>query len=107
MNVFTALKLIQIDHRDLDPHTVTITDAAGKPDNVLSGLLTDVLTNVNLFTDWNAENSARGLVDRLHSCTPLPRDVLDEYRKILEQEIAGINFSVRRGTVELVYKPLI
>ncbi|WP_125570511.1 hypothetical protein [Lacticaseibacillus songhuajiangensis] len=107
MNVFTALKLIQIDHHGLDPHNVIITDDTGKPDNVLTGLLTDVLTNVNLFTDWNAENSAPGLVERLHNCTPLPSDVLDEYRKILEQEIAGINFSVRRGTVELVYKPLI
>lgn len=107
MNVFTALQLLQIDHRDLVPGTVTITDDRGKPDNVLSDLLTDVLTNVNLFTDLNAASSAAGLVELLHNVTPLPHDVLDEYRKILEQDIAGINFSSRRGAVELVYKPLI
>ncbi|WDF82724.1 hypothetical protein PQ472_00355 [Lacticaseibacillus pabuli] len=107
MNVFTALQLIHIDHADLNQRTVIITDEGGKPDSVLSGLLSDVLTNIAIFADIKKANSPLGLIDQLRSCTPLPADVLDEYQKLLEQEIAGVNFAAHKGIVELVYKPLI
>jgi len=107
MNVFTALQLIRIDHANLDQRTVVITDDNGKPDNVLSGLLSDVLTNIAIFADINKANSPLSLIEQLRSCTPLPADVLDEYQKLLEQEIAAVNFAAHKGIVELVYKPLI
>ncbi|WP_155287916.1 hypothetical protein [Lacticaseibacillus zhaodongensis] len=107
MNVFTALQMIQIDHQELNPNIVFVTDEEGKPDNVLSGLVHDVLTNVAIFADLHTARDAEDLIDQLHANTPLPDDVLDEYRKILEQEIAGINFSAHKQVVELIYRPLL
>lgn len=107
MNVFTALQFLQVDHAPLNHTNVIITDAEGKPDAILSELLDDVLGKIAIFGNLAAASSAEGVIDQLRMFTPLRDDVLDEYQKILEQDIAGINFAAKKQVVELIYQPLI
>jgi hypothetical protein len=73
----------------------------------MSELLADVLNKIAIFGDLNAAGSPEGIIDQLRMFTPLRDDVLDEYTKILTQDIAGINFAARKEVVELIYKPLV
>lgn len=107
MNVFIALKLIRLNHRALTPSDIIITDASGKPDSLLTDLLADILSSLSIFADLQSATCPTALVDQLRDCTPLREDVLAEYTKLLEQEIAGINVVPQKQLVELVYKPLI
>lgn len=107
MNVFHALKLIQFDHQPLNHQEVVITAPDGKPDAELSDLLSDCLNKIDIFIDWDKENTVADVIDDLHLLTPLPYDVLDEYQKILEQPISGVNFARRKRLIELIYQPLI
>lgn len=107
MNVFNALKLIQFDHQPLNHQQVVITDANGKPDAQLSELLADCLSKVDIFIDFNTTNSVADVIDDLHLLTPLPYDVLEEYQKVLEQHIVGVNFASQKELIELIYEPLV
>ncbi|MFD1486149.1 hypothetical protein ACFQ5J_13025 [Lacticaseibacillus baoqingensis] len=107
MNVFTALKMIQFDHQPLNHQQVVITDPSGKPDAQLTDLLADCLSKIDIFINFDTTQSVADVIDDLHLLTPLPYDVLEEYQKILEQHITGVNFASHKQLVELVYTPLV
>lgn len=107
MNVFTALQFLQVNHQPLNQTNVVITDTDGKPDAILSELLADVMGKIAIFGNIKAAGSPEGIVDQLRMFTPLHDDVLDEYQKILEQDISGINFAPQKNLVEFIYQPLI
>lgn len=102
MNVFTALKMLQINHTMLNQTNVVITDAQGKPNALLSELLADALAKVLIFGDLATATTPTGLVDQLRMFTPLREEVLDEYEKILGEKIIGINFATKKQVVELI-----
>lgn len=102
MNIFHALKLIQFDHQALNAHQVVVTAEDGKPDAQLSAMLTDCLSKMDIFINLEAASSVADVIDDLHLLTPLPYDVLEEYQKILEQALIGINIAHRKGLVEFV-----
>ncbi|WP_262315295.1 hypothetical protein [Lacticaseibacillus parakribbianus] len=107
MNVFRALKLLQIEHQPLNHQQVVITDPSGKPDAALTDLLADCLSKIDIFADLTSVDSVADIIDDLHLLTPLPYDVLEEYQKILEQPIESVNLALHKGLVELVYQPLV
>ncbi|WP_242755728.1 hypothetical protein [Lacticaseibacillus paracasei] len=93
MNVYHALKMIQIEHQPLNHRQVVITDENGKPLSQLTDLLSDCLSKIDLFVDLPSTDTASDVsdvsdvIDDLHLLTPLPNDVLDEYQKVLDQPI--------------------
>ncbi|WP_125702637.1 hypothetical protein [Lacticaseibacillus daqingensis] len=107
MNVFRALKLIQLEHQPLNHQQVVITDGAGKPDAQLTDLLADCLSKIDIFADLSQAATVHDIIDDLHLLTPLPYDVLEEYQKILDQPIQGVNLALHKGLVELVAQPLV
>ncbi|KRM12407.1 hypothetical protein FD16_GL002402 [Paucilactobacillus suebicus DSM 5007 = KCTC 3549] len=96
------LKLINVNHRHIRNSQVVVTDEAGKPNALLTDLLRDVINSINIFVNINDTYSVDELVDALTVHTPLPDDVLEEYEKILGQEILGINFATRKGQIEFI-----
>lgn len=100
--IFTMLKMISVNHRHISNSQIVVTDAAGKPNGLLTDLLRDVINSINIFVNINDTYSAAELVTAIGNHTPLPDEVLEEYRKILEQEISGINFATRKGQIELI-----
>ncbi|KRM87187.1 hypothetical protein [Lacticaseibacillus thailandensis] len=107
MNVFQALKLLQVNHRPVSQHELVITDPSGKPDAAMSDLLADVVGKLAIFADLDSALTPADLIKQLHGCTPLPGDVLAEYNKILTQELEHVNFATRKGVIELVYHPFV
>lgn len=107
MNVYHAIKMLQIEHQPLNHAQVVITDGNGKPQAQLSDLLADCMSKIDLFTDLSSTDTSSDVIDDLHLLTPLPNDVLDEYQKILDQPIAGINIAMHKNLVELIYEPLV
>ncbi|WP_308723589.1 hypothetical protein [Lactiplantibacillus plantarum] len=90
MNVYHALKMIQIEHQPLNHRQVVITDENGKPLSQLTNLLSDCPSKIDLFVDLPSTDTASDVsdvIDDLHLLTPLPNDVLDEYQKVLDQPI--------------------
>lgn len=90
MNVYHALKMIQIERQPLNHRQVVITDENGKPLSQLTDLLSDCLSKIDLFVDLPSTDTASDVsdvIDDLHLLTPLPNDVLDEYQKVLDQPI--------------------
>ena len=71
MNIYSALKFIQIDHEPVNHLQVVITDQNGKPD------------------------------------AGMTYDVLEEYQKILEQPITGVNIAMKKQLIELIYAPMV
>ncbi|MCT3370727.1 hypothetical protein [Lacticaseibacillus paracasei] len=51
MNVYHALKMIQIEHQPLNHRQVVITDENGKSLSQLTDLLSDCLSKIDLFVD--------------------------------------------------------
>lgn len=102
--VFTMLKLISVNHRHISNSQVVVTDQDGKPNSLLTDLLRDVVNSINIFVDINDAYSVDDLLGALSDHTPLPDDVLDEYGKILAQEILGINFATRKGQIEFIFE---
>ncbi|WP_407929168.1 hypothetical protein ACNAN0_11795 [Agrilactobacillus fermenti] len=107
MRVFDVLKLVTVNHGEIPTQQVVMTDTTGKPSGVLTDLLRDVLTKTRLFVNLKDMADASDVIDVLHNSTPLPDDVLEEYEKILTQEISSINFATRKDTIELVYDELV
>ncbi|WP_125979845.1 hypothetical protein [Loigolactobacillus iwatensis] len=103
LTVFDVLKIIRINHDQLDTHQVVMTQRDGKPNSVLTDLLTDVVTKTRMFVDLEQIHSSSELITTLREVTPLPEEVLTEYEKILGQPVVTINFATRKGLVELVY----
>ncbi len=62
---------------------------------------------MDIFIDFNTTNSVADVIDDLHLLTPLPYDVLEEYQKVLEQHIVGVNFASHKELIELIYEPLV
>nr|WP_203623708.1 MULTISPECIES: hypothetical protein [unclassified Lacticaseibacillus] len=107
MDVYHAIKMLQIEHQPLNHSQVVIIDGNGKPQSQLSDLLFDCMSKIDLFTDLSTTDTSSDVIDDLHLQTPLPNDVLDEYQKILDQPISGINIASHKNLVELVYEPLV
>lgn len=103
MNVFQALKFITVNHQNVSPDQVALTDLNGKPNAVMTDLLHDILTKIYLFVDLEQIEDVGGVIARLARTTPLPQDVLDEYQKALEQAVYQVNFATKKGLVEIVY----
>lgn len=107
MRVFDVLKLVKVNHGDIYIQQIVITDDVGKPNSILTDLLRDVLSKIQMFVDLDSVHDIAEVIDILHSFTPLPDDVLDEYEKILTQEISTINFATKKHEIELVYDELV
>jgi hypothetical protein len=103
MTVFDMLKMIQIDHQPLTAPVVVMTDVTGKPNAVLTDLLHDVLNKMELFVNLADSPDAEAVIEDLHNSTPLRDDVLDEYHKILDQPVSGLNIARRKQLVEIIY----
>lgn len=103
MNVFQVLKFITINHKNVGPDQVSLTDLNGKPNAVMTDLLHDILTKVYLFVDLNSVETTQEVMMKLAAVTPLPDDVLDEYQKALEQTVYQVNFATKKELVEIVY----
>lgn len=103
LTVFDALKMIQINHQPMDTHQVVMTDPEGKPNSILTDLLTDVVTKTRMFVELELIATSKELIENLKAVTPLPADVLSEYMKILDQPVITINFAPQKQLVELVY----
>lgn len=103
MNVFQVLKFITVNHQNISPEEVTLTDLNGKPNGVMTDLLHDILTKIYLFVDLNAVSDPHEIITKLANVTPLPEDVLDEYQKALEQMVYQVNFATKKHLVEIVY----
>ncbi|KRK40151.1 hypothetical protein FC07_GL001352 [Loigolactobacillus bifermentans DSM 20003] len=103
LTVFDALKMIQVNHQPLDTHQVVMTDPEGKPNSILTDLLTDVVTKTRMFVEMDLIYTSDELIENLQAVTPLPVDVLSEYTKILDQPIVTINVAPQKQLVELVY----
>lgn len=102
-DVFTALKMITVNHRQIGSTQILITDAEGKPNGLLTDLLRDVVGSIDIFVNLRDVFSVDDLMELFASHTPMPKDVLSEYDKILRQEILGINFAPHKGQIELVF----
>lgn len=107
VDVYHAIKMLQIEHQPLNHSQVVIIDGNGKPQSQLSDLLFDCMSKIDLFTDLSTTDTSSDVIDDLHLLTPLPNDVLNEYQKILDQPISGINIASHKNLVELVYEPLV
>ncbi|MFD1466556.1 hypothetical protein ACFQ4L_10825 [Lapidilactobacillus mulanensis] len=103
MNVFQALKFITINHQNVSPDSVALTDLNGKPNAVMTDLLHDILTKIYLFVDLDSIEDVGEMIAKLARVTPLPQDVLDEYEKALEQAVYQVNFATKKNLVEIVY----
>lgn len=106
MNVYRAIKMLQIEHQPLNHSQVVIIDGNGKPQSQLTDLLSDCMSKIDLFSDLSSTEKSSDVIDDLHLQTPLPNDVLDEYQKILDQPIEGVNIALHKGLIELIYEPL-
>ena len=102
LNVFDIVKLTKINHKEIDSNQIVVTDGNGKPNAVLTELLNDVVSNMQLFVNMTDIYAVDDLLQALSAHTPLPADVLDEYEKILREPIYEINFVPKRGQVEVV-----
>ncbi|KRL86653.1 hypothetical protein [Lacticaseibacillus pantheris] len=107
MDVFQALKLLQVNHQPASQRELVVTDPTGKPDATMSALLADVLGKLAIFGDLDNAHSPEELINQLHAVTPLPSDVLAEYDKILTQRLEHINFATHKQIIELVYHPFV
>ena len=107
MNIYSALKFIQIDHEPVNHLQVVITDQNGKPDTGMTDLLADCLNKIDIFVDLSTTDRVSDVIDDLNLLTPLPYDVLEEYQKILEQPITGVNIAMKKQLIELIYAPMV
>ncbi|EPC80761.1 hypothetical protein Lpp221_00525 [Lacticaseibacillus paracasei subsp. paracasei Lpp221] len=107
MNIYSALKFIQIDHEPVNHLQVVITDQSGKPDAGMTDLLADCLNKIDIFVDLSTTDRVSDVIDDLNLLTPLPYDVLKEYQKILEQPITGVNIAMKKQLIELIYAPMV
>lgn len=107
MQVFDILKLVKVNHGDIPVQSIVMTDPAGKPNSILTDLLHDVLGKMQLFVDMSDMYDAEDVIEALHNVTPLRDDVLDEYDKILTQEVSGLNFAPHKQEIEIVYDELV
>ena len=107
MNIYSALKFVQIDHAPVNHLQVVVTDQSGKPDAGMTDLLIDCLNKIDIFVDLSTTDRVSDVIDDLNLLTPLPYDVLEEYQKILEQPITGINIAMKKQLIEFVYAPLV
>ena len=107
MNIYSALKFVQIDHAPVNHLQVVVTDQSGKPDAGMTDLLIDCLKKIDIFVDLSTTDRVSDVIYDLNLLTPLPYDVLEEYQKILEQPITGINIAMKKQLIEFVYAPLV
>ncbi|ARY92869.1 MULTISPECIES: hypothetical protein [Lacticaseibacillus] len=107
MNIYSALKFIQIDHAQVNHLQVVVTDQSGKPDAGMTDLLIDCLNKIDIFVDLSTTDRVSDVIDDLNLLTPLPYDVLEEYQKILEQPINGINVAMKKQLIEFIYAPTV
>nr|WP_308723657.1 hypothetical protein [Lactiplantibacillus plantarum] len=87
MNVYHALKMIQIEHQPLN-HRQVVQSPMMKRQAAFAAetnLLSDCLSKIDLFVDLpstDTTSDVSDVIDDLHLLTPLPNDVLDvEYQK--------------------------
>jgi len=103
-NLFDVLKMVRFNHFGFDPAQVVITDVAGKPNSILTDLYRDVVSKINLFINLDEADTPQEVISSLKLHTPLPLDVLDEYGKILDEPLLGINFAPQKGQMELLVR---
>ncbi|WP_137596671.1 hypothetical protein [Paucilactobacillus kaifaensis] len=103
LDVFTMLKMINVNHRHVANSQIVVTDENGKPNALLTDLIRDVVSSINIFIDIRDVYSVEELINAFSVHTPLPADVLDEYSKILKQTILGINFATKKNQIELIF----
>ncbi len=103
-NLFDVLKMVSFNHLNFASQQVVITDIEGKPNGLLTDLYRDVVNKVNLFIDIEDADSPESVRKLLREYTPLPDDVLEEYQKILEEKLIGINFAPQKGQMELLVR---
>ncbi len=70
MDVFQALKLLQVNHQPASQRELVVTDPTGKPDATMSALLADVLGKLAIFGDLDNAHSPEELINQLHAVTP-------------------------------------
>ncbi|WP_461240215.1 hypothetical protein [Paucilactobacillus sp. N302-9] len=102
-DVFTALKMIHVNHRQIGTTQIVIIDDSGKPNGLLTDLIRDVVGSIDIFINLKSVFTVDELLTKFANHTPLPTDVLSEYEKILRQPILGINFAPRKGQIELIF----
>ncbi|BDR57217.1 hypothetical protein [Xylocopilactobacillus apis] len=103
MTVFDIIKITELDHDYFPSNKLVMTDLEGKPNSLLTDLLRDVVTKIEILLDFSEMNSSDEIISSLKKVTPLPDDVLDEYAKILNQPVRGINFASKRQELEIIY----
>ena len=81
-----------------------MTDVEGKPNSLLTDLLRDVVTKIEIFFDFDEIDRSDQVIEAFREGTPLPEDVIEEYQKILNQPISGINFVSKRQQLEIIYR---
>jgi len=102
-NVFGMLKMFSVNHHHISNSQIVVTDQARKPNSLLTDLLRDVISSINIFINITDVISVEELVAIFAERTPLPADVLSEYEKILKQDILRVNFATRKGQIELIF----
>ncbi|MDT6981288.1 hypothetical protein [Levilactobacillus zymae] len=100
--IFTILKFVSVNHRPMASSQVIVTDAAGKPNGLLSDLVHDLINDALLFVNLAELDTAADLIAKLREHTPLPADVLEEYGKILNEPCFGLNVAPQKDTIEIV-----
>ncbi len=103
-NLFDVLKMVSFNHQPFYDGQVVVTDVAGKPNAILTDLYRDVVSKVSLFIDLSEADSPKDVIAELKAHTPLQYDVLDEYQKILEESLLGINVAPQKGLMELMVR---
>lgn len=104
LSVFDIIKITQLNHDYFPANKLVMTDVEGKPNSLLTDLLRDVVTKIEILLDFDQFNQAKQVITKLKEVTPLPEDVLGEYEKILNQPVIGINFVSKRQELEIVYR---
>lgn len=104
MSVFDIIKITRLNHNYFSSSQLVMSDMEGKPNSLLTDLLRDVMTKMEILLDLDAMNQPSQVIETLKEGTPLPEDVLEEYEKILTQPVAYINFVSKRNQLEIVYK---
>ncbi|BDR59469.1 hypothetical protein [Xylocopilactobacillus apicola] len=104
MSVFEIIKITKLNHEYFTADKLVMTDLEGKPNSLLTDLLRDVVTKIEILLDFEQLDSTQEVITALKGVTPLPDDVLDEYTKILDQSVVGVNFVSKRSELEIVYR---
>ena len=100
--IFTVLKNVSVNHQPVAGPEIVVTNAAGKPNGLLTDLVHDLINDALLFVNLAEMDSAEQLIERLHQHTPLPDDVLDEYGKILDEACYGLNLAPQKDQIQII-----